>query len=47
MFLAVGKKVEKLKRISFGPLQLPSDLPIGDYRKLTREEIISLKEYFR
>ncbi|KLN92625.1 16S rRNA pseudouridine(516) synthase [Enterococcus cecorum] len=47
MFLAVGKKVKKLKRISFGPLQLPSDLPIGDYRKLTREEIISLKEYFR
>lgn len=47
MFLVVGKKVEKLKRISFGPLVLPVDLPSGAYRQLTLEELRSLKEYFR
>ena len=47
MFLAVGKKVERLKRVSFGPLVLPTDLPSGAYRKLTLEELSRLKEYFR
>lgn len=47
MFLAVGKKVERLKRISFGPLVLPTDLPSGAYRKLTLDELSRLKEYFR
>ena len=47
MFLAVGKKVERLKRISFGPLVLPTNLPSGAYRKLTLDELSRLKEYFR
>lgn len=47
MFLAVGKKVERLKRVSFGPLVLPTDLPSRAYRKLTLEELSRLKEYFR
>lgn len=47
MFLSVGKKVERLKRVAFGPLVLPTDLPSGAYRKLTLEELSRLKEYFR
>lgn len=39
MFHAVGKKVIYLKRIGFGPLVLPDDLPSGKYRELTEEEI--------
>jgi 16S rRNA pseudouridine516 synthase len=46
MFLSVGKKVEKLKRLSFGPLVLDENLAEGDYRKLTKEEIKSLLPYF-
>lgn len=47
MFLALGKKVEKLQRLTFGPLSLDNDLQIGAYRPLTREEILSLKIYMR
>lgn len=43
MFSAVGCKVIYLKRLSMGPLCL-GDLPKGEYRKLTAEEIKQLKE---
>lgn len=39
MFEAVGCKVVYLKRLSMGKLLL-GDLPIGEYRKLSKEEII-------
>uniref|UniRef100_UPI004056FB96 pseudouridine synthase n=1 Tax=Agathobacter sp. TaxID=2021311 RepID=UPI004056FB96 len=39
MFETVGCKVVYLKRLSMGKLLL-GDLPIGEYRKLSREEII-------
>lgn len=44
MMEAVGGTVLTLKRISFGPLNLPMDLKEGDYRRLTKEEIVALKE---
>ncbi|MGY0190350.1 16S rRNA pseudouridine(516) synthase [Lactococcus petauri] len=47
MFLALGKKVEQLQRLSFGPLVLDEDLQPGAYRPLTQQEILSLKPYMR
>ncbi|MDD3403621.1 MAG: pseudouridine synthase [Hespellia sp.] len=44
MFEAVQKKVIYLKRIRMGSLTLEETLPVGEYRKLTQEEIRSLKE---
>ena len=38
MMEALGKKVTYLKRLSMGPLALPSDLPTGKYRSLTEKE---------
>ncbi len=43
MFSHQGYEVTYLKRISMGPLMLPEDLLRGEYRKLTDEEIASLK----
>lgn len=45
MVQAVGKEVVYLKRLSMGPIQLDPDLPLGDYRQLTEEELESLEEY--
>jgi len=42
MFEAVDKKVEYLKRISMGPLNLDESLPLGEYRELTDEELDAL-----
>lgn len=42
MFWKVGCEVTYLKRVSFGPLEL-KDLPLGEVRKLTEEELRSLK----
>lgn len=39
MFQAVGKKVIYLQRVTFGPLSIPEDLPPGEYRALTKDEI--------
>jgi len=47
MFLSVGKKVEKLKRLSFGPLVLDKSIAEGEYRPLTDTEIRLLIPYFR
>ena len=43
MMEALGKKVTYLKRLSMGPLALPSDLPAGKYRLLTEKELELLK----
>ena len=43
MFLAVGKEVIYLKRMSMGNLILDEALAPGEYRRLTQEEIDSLK----
>lgn len=40
MFEAVGNKVVYLKRITFGPLSLPEDLPLGEYIEIAKEDII-------
>lgn len=41
MFLAVGRRVTYLKRLSMGPLPL-GDLPLGEARPLTPEETAAL-----
>lgn len=43
MFEAVGMQVLYLKRLRMGPLYLDESLACGEYRKLTTEEIQSLK----
>lgn len=43
MMEAVGKKVLYLKRLSMGSLILPPDLPKGQCRPLTRDELTSIK----
>ena len=45
MFQAVGKEVLYLKRIQFGPLQLPEDLAVGESRPLSTEELTRLKDH--
>ncbi len=44
MFESLNMKVTYLKRIKFGSLALDKDLPIGEYRHLTVEEIAELRE---
>lgn len=44
MLQAVGNEVIRLNRFSFGPLQLDDDLPQGEWRLLTNDEIALLKE---
>jgi len=43
MFEAVGTKVIYLKRISMGKLVLPTELSVGEYRKLRASEITFIK----
>ncbi|MBM7711931.1 16S rRNA pseudouridine(516) synthase [Enterococcus xiangfangensis] len=47
MFLARGKKVTSLTRLTMGPLELPQELAEGEYRPLTLAELQQLKTYFR
>ncbi len=42
MFHAVGKEVTYLKRLQMGPLVLDKNLPIGQFRALTKEEMDQL-----
>ena len=42
MFTAVGREVTKLHRETFGSLVLDPDLPEGEWRELTAEEIAAL-----
>lgn len=44
MVAACGKKVQHLQRISMGSLRLDDELAEGDYRRLSSEEIASLKK---
>ena len=46
MFEALNMEVVGLKRMTFGPLELDSNLKEGDYRLLTEDELASL-EVFR
>ncbi len=39
MFEKVGKRVEFLKRVRFGGIDLDNELEVGDYRPLSEEEI--------
>ncbi|MGA9529237.1 MAG: pseudouridine synthase [Terriglobales bacterium] len=41
MFEEVGHHVEKIRRVQYGPLKL--DMPPGEYRSLTLEEVAKLK----
>ena len=43
MFAATGHEVTALHRASFGPLTLPEDLPVGQYRPLTEDEVQALR----
>lgn len=45
MFAALGKKVVELKRLQLGPLKLDPLLKQGEYRELTENEIMQLREY--
>ncbi|MBF8807198.1 MAG: pseudouridine synthase [Enterococcus lacertideformus] len=47
MFLACGKKVTRLKRLSMGPLYLDEQLLEGEYRLLKLDELKQLKKYFK
>lgn len=44
MFRAVGKEVSYLKRIRMGELWLDETLELGEYRRLTAEELEKLKK---
>lgn len=44
MFAACGHEVTALHRAAVGPITLPQDLPQGQYRMLTQEEIATLME---
>ncbi len=44
MMQALGMEVLTLKRIEFGPISLPSDLKLGEYRELTSEELELLRK---
>ena len=43
MVLACGKEVTDLQRLSMGPLQLDTNLDLGQWRRLTEEEMQSLE----
>jgi 16S rRNA pseudouridine516 synthase len=43
MFAIRGNRVARLRRIAFGPLSLPDDLPIGTARPLGSEEEAALR----
>ncbi|WP_282936685.1 pseudouridine synthase [Paenibacillus sp. RC67] len=44
MFQAIGKRVVFLKRISMGPLLLDEHLLPGEYRELTEDELLQLRQ---
>ena len=43
MFLSLGNKILSLHRVTYGPIKL-GDLKLGDYRKLSKDEVIALLE---
>lgn len=44
MFEALGCRVTYLKRLSMGPLTLDKELPVGQYRALTSQELQALRD---
>ena len=44
MLAACGKSVKYLKRLSMGDLKLEKTLPVGQYRELTPQEIVVLRQ---
>ena len=42
---ACGKEVTDLQRLSMGPLQLDPELALGEWRRLTEEELKSLERF--
>ena len=44
MMQALNMEVLTLKRVSFGPLTLPDDLNLGEYRELTESELELLRK---
>ena len=45
MVAACGKEVTDLQRLTMGPLQLDSGLALGEWRRLTEEELKSLERF--
>ena len=45
MVAACGKEVTDLERISMGPLSLDPSLELGEWRRLTAEEIKLLTDF--
>ena len=45
MFLSLNNKVINLKRVSIGNIKLDENLKEGEYRKLTKEEVFSIKNH--
>lgn len=43
LFEHFGKRVVRLVRVGFGDIRLPADLPAGEYRQLTTDEVASLR----
>jgi 23S rRNA pseudouridine2605 synthase len=44
LFEHFNKRVVRLIRIGFGEIRLPSDLPAGEYRQLTADEVLTLRK---
>lgn len=45
MVIACGKEVTDLQRLSMGPLKLDPTLALGDYRRLTKDELTALETF--
>ena len=45
MVAACGKEVTDLQRLSMGPLQLDPELALGEWRRLTEEELEALERF--
>ena len=45
MVVACGKEVTDLQRLTMGPLQLDPELALGEWRRLTEEEMKSLERF--
>jgi|LakMenEpi03Aug12_release.lakeMendotaPanAssembly.Ray.scaffolds.fasta_scaffold132798_3 23S rRNA pseudouridine2605 synthase len=44
LFEHFNRRVVRLIRVAFGEIRLPADLPAGEYRQLTTDEVVKLKK---
>ena len=44
LFEHFNRRVVRLIRVAFGDIRLPADLPAGEYRQLTTDEVVKLKK---